>query len=81
MYEHIGPPGFAIESLGLKGFSIGGALVSPDHANFFVNKGCAKSGDMLELINLVRSQVKDSTGYDMRVEVRRVGLDGRILPI
>ncbi|KZZ46256.1 hypothetical protein A3759_07075 [Thalassolituus sp. HI0120] len=76
MYKEIGPPGFAIEKLGLKGFSIGGAKISEHHANFFVNDGQAKSSDMCALISYVQECIKNSTGYYMKAEVRYVSEDG-----
>src|SRR5690606_8094968 len=38
MYEKYGPPGKLLESLGFKGFSIGGMQVSERHANFIINR-------------------------------------------
>lgn len=81
MYDLIGPPGFAIESIGLKGFSIGGAKISNAHANFFINTGNATSGEMLKLINFVRSAVYDKTGFYMNSEVKYVRPDGSIIAI
>ena len=78
MYSEIGPPGFAIEKVGLKGISIGGALISPDHANFFVNSGGASASDMLRLIDKARSLVFSSTGYMMESEVRYVSVFGDV---
>lgn len=81
MYEKYGPPGKIIESLGLKGFKIGGAVVSEKHANFIVNSGQAKSEDILKLINFIRDQVRLKTGYQMVVEAKYVQHNGIISSI
>jgi UDP-N-acetylmuramate dehydrogenase len=71
------PPGdFAgrlIEAVGLKGHRIGGALWSDVHANFVVNAGGATARDVLALVNLARSRVKESFGIVLETEVRLVG--------
>jgi UDP-N-acetylmuramate dehydrogenase len=81
MYEKIGPPGHAIESVGLKGFSVGGASVSELHANFFVNTGGATSADMIALVFYVQHEVYKITGFTMSSEVRHVSSLGVVLPI
>ena len=67
------PPGAnagrLIESAGLKGFSIGDAGVSIKHANFIVNKGEAKSADVIKLIGHIQSVVKEKTGADLETEI------------
>lgn len=80
MYQTIGPPGRAIESVGLKGVRFGGAQVSPLHANFIVNTGTASSDDVLGLIALIRSEVLINTGYLMNCEVRHLGREGLLRP-
>jgi UDP-N-acetylmuramate dehydrogenase len=80
LYSLIGPPGMAIEKAGLKGASIGGAQWSPDHANFIVNNGGARSRDVLELIQRARSKVYDLTGIAMDAEVRHLAPDGIMRP-
>jgi UDP-N-acetylmuramate dehydrogenase len=65
--------GRLVESLGLKGTRIGGAEVSPLHANFIVNTGNATAADIDALINLVRQRVRESTGIDLHPEVKRLG--------
>jgi len=80
MYEQIGPPGRAIEEVGLKGFKRGGAEISRLHANFIVNTGGATSSDVLWLIGLIRQRVLDRTGYSMDCEVRHLGPDGTLRP-
>ncbi|SEN65578.1 UDP-N-acetylmuramate dehydrogenase [Sphingomonas gellani] len=80
LYSLIGPPGMAIEKAGLKGTSIGGAQFSPDHANFIVNNGDARSRDVLELIHLARSSVHNLTGIAMDAEVRHLAPNGTMRP-
>lgn len=80
LYDRIGPPGAAIEAAGLKGRRIGDAQVSPEHANFIVNLGAARSADILALIGLIRSRVEDMTGVAMLAEVRYVSPAGETFP-
>ena len=47
----------------------GDAVISEKHANFFVNKKNAKSGDMKSLINFVKKKVKDKTGVKLELEI------------
>jgi len=71
------PPGrFAarlIEDVGLKGYQVGGAMVSPRHANFIENVRGASAQDVLELIDIIRSRVRERSGVDLELEVRVVG--------
>ncbi|WP_133152352.1 UDP-N-acetylmuramate dehydrogenase, partial [Vibrio lentus] len=76
MYETVGPPGYAIEKVGLKGHKIGEAQISPMHANFIVNLGKAKAKDVLSLIKLAREKVYQDTNFYMDCEVRYVFPDG-----
>jgi UDP-N-acetylmuramate dehydrogenase len=62
-----------IESCGLKGLSIGGAMVSPKHANFIVNTGAATAADIEAVITTVKNQVKQKTGIELEQEVRIIG--------
>lgn len=79
LYSLIGPPGMAIEKAGLKGERQGDAQISPDHANFIVNNGEARSADVLTLIRTARDKVATLTGIAMDAEVRHVAPDGTIL--
>ena len=65
--------GRLIESVGLKGYSIGGAQVSPIHANFFINTGAATAGDYYALIQHVREQVARATGVELETEIEILG--------
>jgi UDP-N-acetylmuramate dehydrogenase len=62
-----------IESCGLKGFVIGGAQVSPKHANFIVNVDGASALDIETLMDHVHATVLSQTGIDLVREVRIVG--------
>ena len=62
-----------IESCGLKGFTIGGAQVSPKHANFIVNLGNATATDIESMVDHVRATVLAKTGIELAREVRIVG--------
>ena len=62
-----------IEACGLKGFTIGGAQVSPKHANFIVNTGPATAADLETLVDHVQATVEARTGIVLVREVRIVG--------
>ena len=63
------PPGKLIEEAGCKGLCVGDAEVSHKHANFIVNKGNAKFGEILELIDSVRQRVMAASGTELELEV------------
>ncbi|OQY49810.1 MAG: UDP-N-acetylenolpyruvoylglucosamine reductase [Desulfobacteraceae bacterium 4572_87] len=65
--------GRLIEKAGLKGKTIGGAMVSEKHANYIVNKGGATASDILSLMDLVRLEVKRTAGIDLEPEIRVLG--------
>lgn len=65
--------GRLIEQCGLKGKSIGGAMVSSKHANFIVNRGNATASEILDLMDLVKSKVRDETGITLEPEIRIAG--------
>lgn len=67
------PTGRLIDELGLKGLAVGGAQVSPVHANFIVNTGEATAADILELIRLIREQALRERGIELDLEVQVVG--------
>lgn len=64
--------GRLVEEVGLKGHKIGGAQISDKHANFIVNYDLATTSDMLELVELAKSRVKEQTGFELETEVRIV---------
>lgn len=65
--------GRLIEAAGLKGCRIGGAQVSPRHANFIVNVGAATAADVLALIDLIRRRVCEQFGVELSPEILFVG--------
>lgn len=65
-----------IEMCGLKGKSIGGAMISAKHANFIVNMGGATATDIEALIMLVQEKVKKETDVALIEEVRIIGEAG-----
>jgi UDP-N-acetylmuramate dehydrogenase len=60
--------GHLVEEAGLKGYAMGGALVSPKHANFIVNYNHAKAEDIRNLIMYVKEKVKEKSNVDLLVE-------------
>ncbi|RYG86933.1 UDP-N-acetylmuramate dehydrogenase [bacterium] len=62
-----------IEAAGLKGWRIGGAVVSTKHANFILNEGEARASDIEALIAHVRDVVAEKHGLTLQTEVRIVG--------
>lgn len=71
------PPGDAagrlIEAAGLKGCSVGGAMVSPLHANFIINTGSATASDVLDLMKTVQERVTRLFGVTLEPEVSIIG--------
>jgi UDP-N-acetylmuramate dehydrogenase len=65
--------GALIEACGLKGHRIGGALISPRHANFIENAGDATSADALALMDEARRRIRDRFGIELEHEVRFLG--------
>jgi UDP-N-acetylmuramate dehydrogenase len=71
--------GQLIEAAGLKGFTIGGAQVSPMHANYFVNTGSATASDVRRLIEHVQGVVDEKFGVSLEPEVKIIGSRGEYL--
>ena len=70
------PPGDSagrlIEACGLKGRRVGGAQISPKHANFIVNLGGARADDVLALMAEMRRCVHERFGIELEPEIRIV---------
>ncbi len=61
--------GFLIDQCSLKGFAIGGAEISHDHANFILNKNKATAKDIISLINLCKDKVREKFGAVLTEEI------------
>ena len=71
--EHEFGAGRMLESCGLKGHSIGGAMISPMHANFIENAGGATSADALALMTEARRRAREQFGVELEHEVQLLG--------
>ncbi len=67
------PAGYLIEECGLKGKRIGGAKISEQQANIFINFKQAKEKDVSSLINLAKTQVKKKFGVNLEEEIIYLG--------
>lgn len=67
------PAGFLIENAGLKGMRVGGAAISPKHANFIINMGMATAQDVRELMILVQETVREEFEIALEPEIELVG--------
>jgi len=65
-----GSAGRLIDSCGLKGKARGGAVISKRHANFILNTGHAKSGDVLSLMDLMQKKVKERFKINLEPEIK-----------
>lgn len=62
--------GKLIQDCGLKGFSVGGAMISEKHSGFVINYNNATCKDVLSLIKQVQDIVKEKTGFFLECEVK-----------
>jgi UDP-N-acetylmuramate dehydrogenase len=66
------PAGFLLDKAGCKELKNGRAEVSQKHANFIVNKGGARSSDVLKLIRLMKIKVREKFGVRLKLEIQIV---------
>src|SRR5438105_5075453 len=71
--DHELSAGRMLEACGLKGHRIGGAQISPRHANFIENAGGARSADALALMQEARRRALEQYGVELRHEVELLG--------
>lgn len=63
------PAGWISEQNGLKGYAIGGAMVSKEHGNFLVNIGGATQADILAVVEEVQKRAYTTFGVNLEAEV------------
>ena len=65
--------GKLIDDAGLRGFQVGGAQVSEKHCGFVINRNQATAADVEELCHQVAEKVKEQSGVDLEMEIKRLG--------
>lgn len=68
--------GRLVEACGLKGYAVGGAQVSPVHANFVVNNGGATAADVVAVMRRMHDDVLAQEHVDLVCEVKFLGFEG-----
>ena len=69
------PAGRLIDSLGLKGTTVGQAAVSEVHGNFVVNQGGATAREILQLIESIQQKARAERGVELETEIKILGED------
>jgi UDP-N-acetylmuramate dehydrogenase len=67
--EEVIPAGKLLDEAGMKGMKIGGAEIFEKHCNIIVNRGNAKSEDVLKLIEKMKEAVFNKFGIDLEREI------------
>ncbi|MGK2848894.1 MAG: UDP-N-acetylmuramate dehydrogenase [Minisyncoccota bacterium] len=67
------PAGWLIDTVGLRGHSIGGAMISTHHPNYIVNTGVATAEDVIMLASLIKMRVRDELNVRLQEEIQYVG--------
>jgi UDP-N-acetylenolpyruvoylglucosamine reductase len=71
--EHELGAGRMLEACGLKGHMVGGAMISPLHANFIENAGGATTANAIALMVEARRRARERFGVELRHEVELIG--------
>ena len=61
-----------IDECGLKGYKIGGAMVSEKHAGFIVNTGDATAKDVMDLIKYIKDKIYERYEVEIEEEIKFV---------
>ena len=71
--DHATSAGYLLDKAGCKDMKIGGAEVSPVHANFIITHPGATASDVVELIDTMKKSVQKKFGVGLKEEIQRVG--------
>jgi UDP-N-acetylmuramate dehydrogenase len=71
--DHELTAGRMLDACGLRGHRVGGAQISPKHANFIENAGGARSSDAIAVITEARRRAHEQFGVELRHEVELLG--------
>jgi len=63
-----------VDAAGCRGLRVGGAQVSEKHCNFLINTGTATAADIENLGETVRRRVLETSGVELRWEIKRIGI-------
>ncbi len=64
-----------IDDAGLKGYSIGDAIVSTKHSGFVINKGNASAKEVLDLVKYIKDTIEEKFDKQIELEIEVVGKD------
>ncbi len=67
------PAGWLVESAGLRGKKVGGAMVSEQHGNFIINIGNATAEEVVMLASIIKQKVRIKYGIQLREEIVYIG--------
>ena len=67
--------GKLVDDCGLRGYTVGGAMVSEKHCGFVINHGCAKASEIHSLIRQVQKKVNRQFGVMLEPEVQFIGFE------
>ncbi len=78
MFQYVGPDGTIsawrlIVEIGLQGKQLGQIQISSIHANFMINLGGGTADQVVQLLSLVKQQVRDKLGIELQEEVQYLG--------
>ena len=65
--------GMLIDRCGLKGYTVGGILVSLDHANYLINDNNGTCRDAMRMVEFIKREVRSSFKFDLNLEVSVIG--------
>lgn len=65
--------GWLVDRVGARGLHVGGISVSEKHGNFLVNTGNGTASDVIELVSLIKTKIRDEFGIQVHNEIQLLG--------